>query len=70
MAYGQTGSGKTFTMGTAASARELAAAKGGSASVAIGVVPRAVNEVFEYLKHAAELYETTLMVGGDFFLCI
>jgi hypothetical protein len=73
LAYGQTGSGKTYTMGTAAGARELAAARGGGSGGAggagagggavAGVVSRAVNQVFEYLKQAGSIYVTALKVS-------
>jgi hypothetical protein len=62
--YGQTGSGKTYTMGTAAGARELAAAaRCGAGAAAAGVVPRAVQRVFEYVKQAEAVYDTHLKVG-------
>ncbi|KAI8474570.1 MAG: kinesin-domain-containing protein [Monoraphidium minutum] len=74
LAYGQTGSGKTYTMGTAAAAKDSsplsagAGARGAAAGGASGrgggggggVVPRAVARLFEYLDHAAALYDTSL----------
>jgi hypothetical protein len=68
LAYGQTGSGKTYTMGTAATAKELAAAAarggtgGGGGAAVVGVVPRAIARVFEYVQKAAPLYDCALTV--------
>ncbi len=40
-AYGQTGSGKTYTMGTAASVKEVSG-KG----EATGIIPRSIKSIF------------------------
>lgn len=46
LAYGQTGSGKTHTMGTTFD--------GNSDSESLGVIPRAVNDIFEIIEGMPE----------------
>lgn len=48
LAYGQTGSGKTHTMGTAFD---------GSLDENVGVIPRAMHDIFERIKELSEEYD-------------
>eukprot|EP00877_Chromochloris_zofingiensis_P007002 jgi/Chrzof1/2555/Cz11g20060.t1 len=57
LAYGQTGAGKTYTMGTAASVKDVAGKSGGPA-----VVPKAVHRLMEYVSHASKAYDIIVKV--------
>lgn len=48
LAYGQTGSGKTHTMGTAFD---------GALDANVGVIPRAMHDIFERIKKLSDEYE-------------
>lgn len=48
LAYGQTGSGKTHTMGTAFD---------GSLDENVGVIPRAMHDIFERIKNLSDEYD-------------
>ena len=56
-AYGQTGSGKTYTMGTAASVKEVSG-KG----EATGVIPRSIKSVFATMQQARADYDVNMKV--------
>ncbi|XP_058445370.1 chromosome-associated kinesin KIF4 [Malaya genurostris] len=51
LAYGQTGSGKTFTMGTNYD---------GDEDATMGVIPRAINDIFHRIEETTEEFEVTL----------
>lgn len=52
------GAGKTYTMGTAASVKDVAGKSGGPA-----VVPKAVHRLMEYVSHASKAYDIIVKVG-------
>ena len=56
-AYGQTGSGKTYTMGTAASVKEVS----GKAE-ATGVIPRSIKSIFATMQQARADYDVNMKV--------
>ncbi|KAL3154275.1 hypothetical protein ABBQ32_013766 [Trebouxia sp. C0010 RCD-2024] len=56
-AYGQTGSGKTYTMGTAASVKEVSG-KG----EATGVIPRCIKSIFATMQQARADYDVNMKV--------
>lgn len=63
LAYGQTGSGKTYTMGTAASLRDITGPKGAAQLSGAAVIPRAMERLFAYVGKASKLYDIVLKVG-------
>ena len=62
-AYGQTGSGKTYTMGTAASVKEVSG-KG----EATGVIPRSIKAIFATMQQARADYDVTMKVCTNIVL--
>lgn len=56
-AYGQTGSGKTYTMGTAASVKEVS----GKAE-ALGVIPHSIKFIFAAMQQSRADYDLTMKV--------
>ncbi|KAK9810499.1 hypothetical protein WJX72_011819 [[Myrmecia] bisecta] len=56
-AYGQTGSGKSYTMGTAATVKQLTGSKEPD-----GIIPKAVKHTFESLKAVRGDYDVLLKV--------
>lgn len=62
-AYGQTGSGKTYTMGTAASVKEVSG-KG----EATGVIPRCIKSIFATMQQARADYDVNMKVHLLLFL--
>jgi len=56
-AYGQTGSGKTYTMGTAASVKEVSG-KG----EATGIIPRSIKSIFAAMQQSRADYDVTMKV--------
>ncbi|DBA99762.1 hypothetical protein WJX82_005490 [Trebouxia sp. C0006] len=56
-AYGQTGSGKTYTMGTAASVKEVSG-KGEST----GIIPRSIKSIFAAMQQSRADYDVTMKV--------
>lgn len=56
LAYGQTGSGKTYTMGTAATQKDL------NSSEPRGVVPRTLLVLYSYIEAASKAYDISLKV--------
>jgi len=63
-AYGQTGSGKTYTMGTAASVKEVSG-KG----EAIGVIPRSIKSIFASMQQTRADYDVTMKVSAANVSC-
>lgn len=61
-AYGQTGSGKTYTMGTAASVKEVSG-KG----EATGIIPRSIKSIFATVQQTRADYDINMKVshGAD-----
>ncbi len=61
-AYGQTGSGKTYTMGTAASVKEVSG-KG----EATGIIPRSIKSIFAAMQQSRADYDVTMKVTPSKF---
>ena len=61
-AYGQTGAGKTYTMGTAASAKQMASLQEES------IIPKALRLIFDSLSTIKDEYAVTLKVLLGLFL--
>ena len=61
-AYGQTGSGKTYTMGTAASVKEVSG-KGEST----GIIPRSIKSIFAAMQQSRADYDVTMKVTPSKF---
>eukprot|EP00879_Flechtneria_rotunda_P014938 GHRR01015608.1.p1 GENE.GHRR01015608.1~~GHRR01015608.1.p1 ORF type:complete len:482 (+),score=168.20 GHRR01015608.1:1054-2499(+) len=57
LAYGQTGSGKTYTMGTAASVKDIC--KGGSCAV----IPQACSQLLQHVVTARDRYDVQVKVS-------
>jgi hypothetical protein len=57
LAYGQTGSGKTYTMGTAATFRQLSSGNEGD-----GIISRSMRHIFDSLPSIKEEYDVSLKV--------
>lgn len=56
-AYGQTGSGKTYTMGTAATFRQMSSGEEGD-----GIIPRSVRYIFDSLTAVQDAYDISIKV--------
>lgn len=56
LAYGQTGSGKTYSMGTAYSDAVYK-------PYDVGVIPRAINDIFEYIEKNSDKFDYKVKVS-------
>lgn len=56
-AYGQTGSGKTYTMGTAATYRQMSSGEEGD-----GIIPRSIRFIFDSLADIQGAYDVSVKV--------
>ncbi|CAL8466939.1 g6475 [Coccomyxa elongata] len=54
-AYGQTGSGKTYTMGTAATFRQMSSGEEGD-----GIIPRSMRYIFDSLTAVQDAYDISI----------
>ncbi|BDA40756.1 Kinesin-like protein KIN-4A [Coccomyxa sp. Obi] len=57
-AYGQTGSGKTYTMGTAATFRQMSSGEEGD-----GIIPRSMRYIFDSLTTIQDAYDVSIKVS-------
>ncbi|KAK9916347.1 hypothetical protein WJX75_001590 [Coccomyxa subellipsoidea] len=57
-AYGQTGSGKTYTMGTAATYRQMSSGEEGD-----GIIPRSIRFIFDSLADIQGAYDVSVKVS-------